>query len=435
MKLQKKKFLLPFFIFLFATSLLNIKPALSAKKTSLRIDPQIIYEPSGEFFKINITVFDAEYLYNWQVNMSFNPSVLEFIDVTEGDFMARQPEGTFGSSRLDHKEDGWVFFGWSTVGEYIGESGSGILATVEFQVLTEGESLMKFETNKTLPAHTFLQAQKSATPPPLFGDIEFTVQDGLFINTISPPVADFTVSESPAVNQSITFDASGSNATSPLEITEYFWDFGDDTNATVNTSTINHTYTTGGNYTVSLTVFDNATVSEDSVVYSLYNTTNMPRIWYELYSTKEKTVSLAFAHDIAVTDVVVSKTEVTPGETVSINVTVMNKGTEPEDFEVTVYYRTYVIDSQQVIDLGTNEEQTLIFSWDTTDIAEDAYQIKAVASTVEEEGNVDNNTFIDGTVTVKAASEGFPTLLIGGAAVVIVVLIVIAAIFMRRKGS
>ena len=59
---------------------------------------------------------DAEFgCYSWQVNMSFNPNILEFANVTEGDFLKNQPEGTFmAPPRI---EEGWVFFGWSTIGQ------------------------------------------------------------------------------------------------------------------------------------------------------------------------------------------------------------------------------------------------------------------------------------------------------------------------------
>ena len=69
------------------------------------------------------------------------------------------------------------------------------------------------------------------------------------------PIASFTSTHtSPSVNQSVTFDAS--NSTDPDGIiTNYIWDFGDDTTGAGMTTT--HSYITDGTYTVTLTVTDN----------------------------------------------------------------------------------------------------------------------------------------------------------------------------------
>jgi parallel beta-helix repeat protein len=73
--------------------------------------------------------------------------------------------------------------------------------------------------------------------------------------TIQPPIANFSYTpHNPFVNQTITFD--GSNSTDPDgNVTEYTWDFGDDTNGTGKLST--HSYLATGNYSVTLTVQDN----------------------------------------------------------------------------------------------------------------------------------------------------------------------------------
>lgn len=440
----KKKRLLVFFVaILLAAALTNVKTS-SSNIATLSLDPRIIHEVPGESFKVNVTVSGVDFLYAWQVNMSFNPEVLTFVNVTEGEFLVDQPEGTFGVLNI---QEGYALFGWSTIGEYVGESGSGTLATVEFKVLKEGESLITFETEpyyvpgKTEPLDpTYLTAQNSPNPPPDFDDLEFTAQNGFFTNTVTPPVAKFTYPSNPGINERITFDASASSATPPLEIMEYYWDFDDGTNATSNTPTVNHTYTTGGNFTVSLTVIDNATAS--TLVQSQFNTTDqrasmgfMPRIWYELFSTCEALVGITFPHNIAVTNVVPSKMEVTAGETISITVTVLNKGTETEDFDVTVYYDTNEIDTKQVVDLKRDEEETLTFDWGTTGVAEGGYPIKALASPVEGETSVDDNEFLDGTVTVNAASESFPTTLVIAGVVGVGVILVILVLYMRKKST
>lgn len=437
MNLKQRKLLVVFSSILLASILVNIRPVYSAT-TGLYVDPAIITKATGESLKVNISVTAAEYLYAWQANVSYNPAVLQCVNVTKGELLATQPDGTYGAKSIKN-EKGWALFGWSTLGEYMGVGGSGTLATMEFEVIATGESLIKFETEAynisghiTVP--TYLQAQASPNPPPNFYDIIFTTENGFFTNTLTPPVASFTYSpDYPAINEAITFNASASTAASPLEIVEYYWDFGDGENTTVATPTVEHTYTIGGAFTVSLTVIDNATASE--LVESTFNTTEMPWIWYELYSTYTEVIEFVFPHDIAVTNVTPSKTEAAAGETISISVTVLNKGSETETFDVTAYYGTTEIDTKNVADLSHGEEETLTFDWATSGVAEGEYQLKAYAHPVDGETSVEDNEFLDGTVTITSSAGEFPIMyaIIGGIAVVAVLAILV--FYMRRKST
>jgi PKD repeat protein len=73
------------------------------------------------------------------------------------------------------------------------------------------------------------------------------------------PVAAFSYSPvNPVVNQTLTFNASASHDLDGL-ITEYEWQFDDGTNTTG--EEVTHSYSGAGNYTVTLTVTDNATAT------------------------------------------------------------------------------------------------------------------------------------------------------------------------------
>ncbi len=159
--------------------------------TYLRIDPSRIEDSTltpGKTFTVDVMVSDVLWLFDWQVNMSFNPSVLRIADIFEGAFLKGQPEGTFGARRIEN-EKGWALYGWSTLGENIGVSGSGTLATVEFEVLSIGESIIKIEAEPRQVGSlgswfytTFLEAQTSLMPPPKFVDNPFTAENGYFSN-------------------------------------------------------------------------------------------------------------------------------------------------------------------------------------------------------------------------------------------------------------
>jgi PKD repeat protein len=414
---------------------LNVNIA-SSVDTTLYVDPAMKYALEGESFTVNLKVANVERLHLWQVNMSFDPTVLKFINVTEGDFLQKEGKETTGMRYLDGIEDGWALFTWSIVGSYY-VSGSGLLAKVEFEVLTTGESKLHIVTEPVGGGYvmTFLIKMNPAPVPPggkEEEEIPFTAVDGIFYNLEVPPVALFTYSpETPMVNAALTFNASSSYTTAPREIEEYYWDFNDGTNGTG--VTVDHAYTNSGKYNVTLIVIDDANAT--ALVEAMYNTTRMPRIWYELYSKNTKTIEVKLGHNIAITSVQASLEEVEAGETVSINVTALNKGTETESFNVTVYYGNNAIEKKAVTALTAGAEETLIFNWDTTGVAGGDYQIWAEATDVEGEGYVEDNKFIDGTVTVKSAGQSLPITIIVGAVVAVAAVAIILFMYLRRRSA
>jgi PKD repeat protein len=268
--------------------------------------------------------------------------------------------------------------------------------------------------------------------------LPYTAENGVFTNLIHPPTAGFTHSPSlPNINEEIAFDASSSSATAPLTIVEYRWNFGDGTEIVYVgdnlTATTTHTFTTGGVFNVTLTVIDDASTTE--LIRTVFDTTTMPLVWYELHSTKTVSINIKLGHDVRITFVNPSATVVTKGDRVTITVTVQNIGLETETFDVKVYYGTTLIDTKQVVDLTSEEERDVSFEWDTTNVEPGDYQIWAEAI-LEGDANLQNNKFTDGTVALSAGPGGIPiTMIIAAVVGVIAVLGVGAFLFMRRRGS
>ena len=188
-----------------------------------------------------------------------------------------------------------------------------------------------------------------------------------------------------------------------------------------------------GTYDVSLTVIDDNPAT--SLVNSIFGTTEMPPIWYNLYSTYKASIVIGLDHDVAITDVRVSKSQAKPGETVDINVTVLNKGIFAESFNVTAYYGENAIEKKPVLNLDPAANLTLQYSWDTSDVPCGLYTIKAIATEVVDEGYLGDNTKLDGTVEILPSGSSFPLMWV--AAAVVIVIASAAGIFFlrRRKGA
>jgi hypothetical protein len=135
--------------------------------------------------------------------------------------------------------------------------------------------------------------------------------------------------------------------------------------------------------------------------------------------------------DVAVTDVIASPLTVVAGDTVSVNVTVVNKGNLTESFDVTLYCDSWVIQSQTVSGLVPEVPRTLVFGWDTKNVDAGDYVLTAIAGTVAEETSTLNNTFAYAAVTVTEAAPPLPFGLI--ALMVVVAVLVVMSIVLLLK--
>ncbi|NIR87823.1 hypothetical protein GWO13_09825 [Candidatus Bathyarchaeota archaeon] len=143
-------------------------------------------------------------------------------------------------------------------------------------------------------------------------------------------------------------------------------------------------------------------------------------------------------HDIAVTNVVASPTEVTAGENVSISVMVENQGNVMETFNITAYYNSTTawtaIETRVDVALSGGADTTLTLTWNTTDVPAGNYTIKANATQVLGETDTTDNTYADDTVLVKAPPPPpFPIEIIIAIAVVAIVIAVAVIYYYLRK--
>ncbi len=113
-------------------------------------------------------------------------------------------------------------------------------------------------------------------------------------------------------------------------------------------------------------------------------------------------------HDIGITGIAVSNTSVFIGDTLRVNVTVLNEGSEAETFNVSAFYDSSVIGTILVSALAPSSQATLAFNWDTKSVKEGSYQLSAYAP-LRRDANTSDNTFIGDIVHVTNRPQPQPT--------------------------
>jgi hypothetical protein len=103
--------------------------------TSVQVDPSLILTSAGQSFNVSIAIFNVTDLYMWVLSISWNPVVLDFVNITEGEFLKRGGV-TSGILIGEINQAGGYLKGASSslTGSVPGVDGDGCLATLSFRV-------------------------------------------------------------------------------------------------------------------------------------------------------------------------------------------------------------------------------------------------------------------------------------------------------------
>lgn len=122
------------------------------------------------------------------------------------------------------------------------------------------------------------------------------------------------------------------------------------------------------------------------------------------YATIQETV--AGIHDVAVVNVSLSTYEVIETLRIDIEVVVRNEGDFTERFNVTTYanqtFNVTAIDTYFVTSLGSLDQITIPFVWNTTEVSSGNYTITAEASVLDGETDITDNIKTSDKIWVKA---------------------------------
>ena len=320
------------------------------------------YNP-GQTFNVAITITNVVALDYFQFNLTYTPSILKVISVSDANF-------TLGPYTVDQLKGQIAVVSSASIG---GQTGNFTLATITFSVENPGDC--------TLPiVYSLLRNSVNGT-------IDCTTVPGYFYTTT--PVALFTYSPSnPAVNSNVTFDASKSYCPDNGTIVSYDWNFGDNTTTGTGIFT-SHIYLSQGRFYVNLTVEDGK--SGNFWSFGLY-------------------VNVTAGGDIGVIDVAPNMRQFnatlglyeTAG-TLPINVTVTNDGGVPENFTVTMYFNDTFIENETVtsLELGVGGNYTFTFdNYTVKNVPPGVYNINVNATPVPGQTDLSEINRAGGTIKV-----------------------------------
>ncbi len=355
---------------------------------------------SGEFtVKVNVT--ETPPINGYEFRLNYNTAVLTATK-------AIVKEGTFFGDKCficlnDTSSAGAVRVTISVAGAYV-RSGNGTLAFITFQVIGLGATVLDINRDS-------LALGASQVP--------HQTQDGLFANTTAkPPVAQFTFTPpQPVQGMDVTFDASASKDPDGT-IVSYFWRWGADprTDTTTNPVII-HMFKdvngkpTYGTFTVSLTVRDDTGLTAQE--------------------TEQVVVTRLPVRDVLIGSFESSLLTASPGQKVTLSVTVANLGTFDENTTLTISTGTTLIATRE-ISLPSGQSTDLDIPWDTAGLAPSVYRVWANVTAVQGETNIEDNSRSI-FVNIVGGASGASTPLIIGAGIGVVAITGFLVFLLRRR--
>jgi len=404
--------------------------------------------PPGGVFTVNITVTDVLNLAGWQVNLTFDPTLLTIAAPAD---VYQPPDHIFKD--LDPKAVGKDInnvVGYVMWGCAVGPSspsdhfdGSGRIMCVKFTVIKtpiEGETLSCnlildkvgiFPTTLLNPdaeeipfteQNGYYEYKWPAPPPPPPTPPTLAVEPPLIIDpTLTPPktfeinITIINVTDLYGYEFSLSYDPTilcciSLTIRDPLNETNYLPEFA--VNNTAGLVWVKVTY-----YSPAIPITTNASVPLVTLIFrvkglgvtplDLHNT-SLTDVWGRPVSHVAKDGLFAnLIRDLAVVSVVPYLSVAYQGWIVKINVTIRNEGKITETFfDIKAYYDNNTIGTITVPSLDPDKNITITFNWDTHGVTPcHNYTISAEAIPLPFELDLSDNYLSDGNVKIKLLGD------------------------------
>jgi hypothetical protein len=366
-------------LLLFSILLASTYPVQSASTTAISVSPSTVTVNAGKNFSINVTISNVSDLYGWQFALSWNTSLLDLVNATEGPFLKSGGNNTYFNYNLNATA-GNLIADCTLLGDVSGVSGSGVLATTTFYVKNGGQcplNLFDLELYNSLEQNITFQTTNGYG---YFANIAVTnlsispliVLPGAIVNI------NVTVENQASVSESFNVTVYANSGIIGKKLVSL-----NSASSAIIPFTWNTTGFGEGDYTISASAITSRVA--DNPVTILYN-----------------------GHDIAVISVKHNPV-IYQGYSRSINVTVQNFGIYNETFNTTIHANVSSIQTLKST-LASGKSAQLTFTWNTTGFARGNYTIWAYAWPVSGETNLANNNCTGGSVLIAKVGDlgGYP---------------------------
>jgi len=200
-----------------------------------------------------------------------------------------------------------------------------------------------------------------------------------------PPIAQFTFSPvKPQVGVIVFFDGSASRDPDGF-ITSYFWSFGDNSTQ-FGGSFAQHTYFAAANYTITLTVADNAGLTGTA--------------------SAKIAVQPRLQHDVAVTGVFPNFNTAIQSQTVGVTVNLADYGLNNETVTVSIFFNSTQVATRTNVPVLLNNfyGNQVFIQFDTSSIPPGTYTVSATVFLATDQ-NLSNNSLPNGQVAILPAPK------------------------------
>ncbi len=236
-------------------------------------------------FTINIVISNVQSLFQWDANINWDPTILSMTSTPiEGDFMTQS--GSISTTYIAlQPHNGSVSDITDVITAATGVNGSGVLATLSFQVIGKSASTTISINNIVLVGYTPDQVNH-----PLGIDITPA-------STTATAAVSFVEGGAPAANagsnqivtQGSVVNLDGSSSITTGSSPTYTWSFTDGTAKTVTGKTATYTFNTPGIYNITLTLSDSNGSSNSTVLITVQSSSKpVAKIVIEGFTSGQK---------------------------------------------------------------------------------------------------------------------------------------------------
>jgi len=373
--------------FVIGSGLFLFAPSNGAGTTTVGVFPSSVTAILGQNFSININATGISDLYGWQFTLNWTARILNVVNASEGPFLKSGGSTFFYYN--SNASAGQVTVECTLLGDVSGMSGSGVLATITFSVISSGQSSLN------LYNAILLNSNEQAIPVQLSGGDVYA---------LSPPdVAVTSVNVSPIVvlpGSSVHINATVENLGGFSEI------FNVTTYANSHVIGVQNVALNNGSsqtlfFTWNTTGYSEGDYNVSAVASKVpgeMNTTNNVKAAANIVTI------LYDGHYVAVTTVNPGKTVIGQGYSTNIKVKVKNYGIYTESFNTTAYINNMALQTQEFT-LESGAATTINFTWNTAGFVYGNCTISTSITLAPSETNNGPSKFVYGVVILTIPGD------------------------------